>query len=192
MEIGGVRWFFFREENIVVLEARFIWCAVRNAESRCPSARLLILSDALALVRALCKGRSNKFTLLSVMRRIFASCVRAGFVLSFRRILSELNCSDKGSRVFDSDYDPSKSLLHDLAQRLTQSSLAQTSDQDCLSSSLMQLDVGEVDFTTSHIHVPAVSVQSPISSDVLCNCTGHVEAVSSHRSSVAGPGWIAI
>ena len=35
------------------------------------------------IVRALCKGRSTNFTSFSVMRRIFASGFRAGFVLSF-------------------------------------------------------------------------------------------------------------
>ena len=35
------------------------------------------------------------FTLLSVMRRFFASGFRAGFILSFRWILSELKYSDK-------------------------------------------------------------------------------------------------
>ena len=43
-----------------------------------PPGRFLILSDNLALVLALCKGRSNKFTLLSVLRRIFASSRRTG------------------------------------------------------------------------------------------------------------------
>ena len=64
------------------------------------------------------KDAQEKITLLSVMRRIFASGFRAGFVLSFRWIPPELNYSDKGcrlfdsgSRFFDSDYDPSKSLL---------------------------------------------------------------------------------
>ena len=33
------------------------------------------------------------------IRRIFASGFRAGFVLSFRWIPSELNCSDEGSRL---------------------------------------------------------------------------------------------
>ena len=49
----------------------------------------------------------------------------------------------------------------------------------------MHLDVGDVAFT-SHIHVPAVSFQSHVPSDVLSNCTGHAAAVSSQRSSVTG------
>ena len=64
---------------MIVLEARSILYAVSYAESRYPSGRLLILSDILALVLALCKGRSKHFTLLSVMRQIFASGFRAGF-----------------------------------------------------------------------------------------------------------------
>ena len=90
-----------------------------------------------------------------------------------------MNQSDKGSRFFDRDYDPSKSLLRYLAQRLTRSCPARTSDQDCSSPSLMRLDVGAVDLT-SHIHVPAVSVQSHAPSDDLSNCKGHAPAVSSH------------
>ena len=68
-----------REENVIVLEARSIWYAVRYAESNYRPGRLLILSDNLALVLALCKGRSTCFIFLSVMRRIFASGFRAGF-----------------------------------------------------------------------------------------------------------------
>ena len=111
------------------------------------------------------------------MRRIFESGFRAGFVLSFRWIPSELNYSDEESRFFDRDYDSSKSLLHVLAQRITRSSPVRTSDQDCVFPSVMHLDVGEVDFT-SHIHVPTVSVQSHVPSDVLSNCTRHAAAVS--------------
>ena len=73
---------FFREEYITVVEARSILYAVRYAESNYPPGRLLILSDNLALVLLLCKGRSKLFTLLSVMRRIFTSGFRA--VLSYR------------------------------------------------------------------------------------------------------------
>ena len=118
---------FSSEENIIVLEARSILHAVRHAESNYPSGRLLIFPSNLALVPALCKGHSF-FTLLSVMRRIFASGFRAGFVLSF-----------KGNRFFNRDYDPSKSLLHVRAQRIARSSPAQTNDQDSLSPSLKGL-----------------------------------------------------
>ena len=74
---------FFREENTIVLEARSILYAVRFAESSCPPGRLLILSDNLALVLVPCKGRSNMLSLLSVVRRIFAS----GFQATFRLIV---------------------------------------------------------------------------------------------------------
>ena len=50
---------FFREENIIVLEACSVSYAVRCAQRNYPTGRLLILSDNLALVLALCKGRSN-------------------------------------------------------------------------------------------------------------------------------------
>ena len=67
---------FCREENIIVFEARSVLYAVRYAESRYPLGRLLIFSDSLALVLALCKGRANTFTLLSVMRESF--CLASG------------------------------------------------------------------------------------------------------------------
>ena len=124
---------FSRDEHIIVLETRSTPHAVRSGESCCPPGRLLVLSENLALVLALCKGRSDDVPLLSVMRRIFASGFRAGFVLPFRWIRSELNYSDEGSRFFDCDHDPSESLLQVLAQRLPRFSPARTCDQDCLS-----------------------------------------------------------
>ena len=78
---------FFREGNIIILEARSILCGVRYPDSGYPPGRVLILSDNLALALALC------ISLLSVTRRIFASVFRAGFVLSFRWIPLD---SDKG------------------------------------------------------------------------------------------------
>ena len=89
----------FCEENSV-LETRYILYAVRYAESRYPPGRLLILSDNFALVLALCKGRSGLVFLVVQVET------------------SELNYSDKKRRFFDHDYDPSKSLLHLLAQRV--------------------------------------------------------------------------
>ena len=88
---------FWRDEDIIVLEERSILYVVRHAESRYRPRLFLILSDNLVLVLALCKERSNIFSLLSVMRRIFASGFRAGFVLSFKWILSELNYPKKKS-----------------------------------------------------------------------------------------------
>ena len=62
---------FFRQGNDIVLEARSILYAVRLAGNSCPLRRLLILSHNLALVLALCKGRSNIFTMHSVVRAVF-------------------------------------------------------------------------------------------------------------------------
>ena len=168
----------FLEENITILEARSILYAVRYAKS------LLIPPNNLAQVLTICKGRSTILTLLSVMRRIFASGFREGFVLSFSLIPSELNYSDKGSRFFDREYDPSKSLLHVLAQRL-RSSPSPTCDQDCYSPSLMDLDVGKVGLT-SHIHVPITGAQTCAQSDDLSFCAGHAAAISSPSSCVVG------
>ena len=63
-------------------EARSILYVVRYAEGRCSLVHLLLLSDNLALVLALCKRRSNMFT-------DFQSCVESlrlasGQVLSYR------------------------------------------------------------------------------------------------------------
>ena len=122
-------------------------------------------------------------TLLSVMRRIFASGFRAGSVLSFRWIPSEMNHADKCNRFFDRDYDPSKS-LHVPAQRSPRSSPARTIDQDSFSL-MMHPDVGDVDFT-SHFQVPAGSAQPHTPSDDLSSCTGHAAAVSTQWSSFTG------
>ena len=54
---------FLRNENIVVLGASL--CAVRYAEICYPPGRLLILSDNLTLVLALCKRSSTFYTAFS-------------------------------------------------------------------------------------------------------------------------------
>ena len=86
-----------------------------------------------------------------------------------------MNYSDKGSLFVDCDCDPSKSLLQVLAQRFTRSSPARTCDQDYVSPSKVHLDAGEDD-RTSHVHVPAVSVQSYAPSTCIYDCTGHAAA----------------
>ena len=88
---------------------------------------------------------------LQLEGRVVRTSLRCRVVLWFRWIPSELNCSDEGSRFFDRVCDPSKSLLHFLAQRLTRTSPARTSDQDCSSPSPMHLYGGQVDFRY-HIH----------------------------------------
>ena len=70
-----------------------------------------------------------------------------------------------------------------LAQRVTKSSPTQTCNQDCLSASLMHLDVGEVDLA-SHVHVPAVIVQSLAPSHDLSCCAGNAATVSSQIFSI--------
>ena len=52
-------------------------------------------------------------------------------------------------------------------------------------SSLVHLDDGEVDLTY-HIHVPATSVPSPVSSDVLSSCKGHAGADSPQKHPLLG------
>ena len=119
------------------------------------------------------------------MRRIFASGFRAGFVLSFRWIPFELNSSDKGSRFFDSVLTRANDFfmfLHIASHGLDRHWAC---DHDCLSPSLVHLDVGEVHLT-SHIHAPTVSVQSYAPSDDLSYCAEHAVVVSSQRFSGTG------
>ena len=59
---------FFREEIIIILDARSILYAVRHAENHYPPERFLILSGNLALVPVLCK-RNSMFS------HCFQSCV---------------------------------------------------------------------------------------------------------------------
>ena len=147
------------------------------------SGRFLIPSDNLALVLMLCKGRSTFF------KHCFPSWVESSRLASgqvlchiFWCIPSELTYFDLGSRFFDRDFDPSNSLLQIFCTPRT--SPVRIFDQDCLSPPMMHLDVGEIG-RTSHIHVPAVSVQSNAPSADL-SCTGHAAAVSSQGSSTVG------
>ena len=149
---------FFRDVNNIVLEVRSIMYAVRYAEGRYPSGRLLILSDSLALVLALCKRPSKKTCCFQSCVGSFASGFKTGLVLSFRSIPSELNYSDEGSRFFDCDNDSVKSLLHALAQRSARSSPSRK-NHDYPSHSRLHFDAGAVDHTP-HTHVPAVGIRS--------------------------------
>ena len=90
---------FFRDENIIVLEARSILYAVRYAESCCPPTIL-----------RWCWRSAKDVQLFFHIAFSHASYldVREGFVLSFKWIPSELNYFDNGNRFFDRDYDPSK------------------------------------------------------------------------------------
>ena len=100
---------WFRDENITVLAARSSFLSDKQ--------RVGIRDASQSFLKILhwcwrsAKDAQHFFTLLSVMRRIFASGFRAGFVLPFRWIRSELNCFDEGSRIIDRN----KSLLLVLA-----------------------------------------------------------------------------
>ena len=171
---------FFRVENTIVLEARSILYAVQYVESNYPLGRFLTFSDNPTLLLALCKGRPNTFTLLSVMRRIFVSGFATGFVLSFRLIPSIIPTREVVSLTVIMTRANHFFMIWHSAQ--TQSSPAQTCDRDCLSPSLTHLDAGTADLAT-HVRVAAVS---HVPSDDLSNYTGHAAAVSSQRSSVNG------
>ena len=103
---------FSREENIIILEARSILCAVRCAESKSSLGCLLITT-------------SHPFQSCIGSLRLVGVC----FVLSFRWIPSGVDPSDKRSRFFHRDHDPSKSHLHVIAQRLPRFPHAQTGDK---------------------------------------------------------------
>ena len=133
-----------------------------NAESDYPPGRFLIFSDNVAPVLALCKGRSTLFYTDFVIRRIFASGFGAGFVLSFKWTPSELNYSDKGSRFFDRDCDPSKF----------------PSSCSCTKFNTI--------FTDTDKRFSFTDASGP--SDYLPNFTGHAAAVSAHWPSVSETG----
>ena len=119
------------------------------------------------------------------MRRNFASGFRAGFVLLVRWIPSDLNYSGKGSRFLDPDHDPSKSLLHVIAQRLTRSVRASGIERE---GSLSHTDAGANQVHHgSHIHEPSASVQSTASSDDLSSLAGRAAALP---NGLAIPGWM--
>ena len=167
-EVGGVRWFLSRGKH--------------------HSSRSTFHPESCSMCRESSSAGTPPdfcfFTLPSVMRRTFASGFRAGFVLSFRWMPLELNSSDKARRFFDHDYEPSKSLPHVLAQRLTRSSPARTCDQD---SFLPHRCTWTLVKLTLHLTCTCPQrVSKQISSDVLCNGTGQAAPVSSQKSSVAG------
>ena len=147
------------KKNMVVLETRSILYAARYAGSRYLG-RLLILT----IFRWCWRSAKDAQICFAFSHASNLVWLQGSFVLSFRWIPSELKFSDKEGRSLDRDYDPSKSLLHVLAQRVTRSSLARANGQDWLSLSLTDLDVGAVD-VTSHVHVPTVIAQSYAPSD---------------------------
>ena len=176
MEIGGVRWFLPRRETSQSWEARSILYTVRYAESNYPLGPIL-LSHNLALVLALCKKRPNIFYIAFSHASHLCVWFQGWFCLMVQVDTVRIKSSDEESRFFDCDYDPSKSLLHVLAQRLTSTSPSRTSGQDCSSHSPMHQDGGQDDFR-SHIHVPIACVQSHAASDSLSTFTGYAAAVS--------------
>ena len=104
------------------------------------------------------------------------------FVSSFRWIPSELNYSDKRSRFFDRDYDPRNTSSFSCTAFDTVFSGTDMRPTLPFSPSQTYLDVDEVD-PASHVHVPAVIVESHAPSGDLSSFTRHAEAVSSQWSS---------
>ena len=99
-----------------------------------------------------------------------------GGIVSVRWIHPYLNSSDKGSRFFDRDYDPSKSQLPVPASRLPRFSRHRQTTNGVLLPPGCRWMLVKCE--------AAVSVQSHAPSDGLSNCTGHAAAVSPQCSSV--------
>ena len=141
-----------------------------NLLSCCPPGRLLILSDNLALVLMLCKGRSTCFYI--AFSHASNLCVRfQGRFCLFVQV--------------DTVSESTKSLLHCLAQRSTRSSPTRTNDRDCFSPSLM-CTWTLVKFTLHIESMRPQSAQSRAPPNDLSNCTGHAATASSQRTSVIG------
>ena len=101
--ISSFRWNV--REDILILEARSVLYAVRDAVQRvvAPS-RIVFLVDNLGLAFALEKGRSSQnFVLNSIIRKTFVLQVISGHRFYFRWIPSEVNYSDFGSRLFETN-----------------------------------------------------------------------------------------
>ena len=83
MEIGGIRCFLSRGKT-KFLQARSICHAFWYAESCYPPGRLLILSDNLALVLALCKRRSKHFYIVDSHASDLCVWFQGRFCLTFQ------------------------------------------------------------------------------------------------------------
>ena len=116
-----------------------------------------IFSDNLALVLALCKGRSKKHHIASSHASYLCVWPLGRFRLMFQADTVRIELFRHGKSFFDCENDASK--LFPVLAQLLRSSPSPTCDQNCFSPSLMDLDIGKADLT-SHTHVPAMSVQS--------------------------------
>ena len=118
-KLAGVRWFLPRGKHHISRSTFRLVCRPVMQRVEYPPGRILIVSDNLALVLALCKGRSTKFHIaFSHASNLCVWFPGQNLSLSFRWISSELNYSDKGSHFFECALcNSSKSLLHVLAQR---------------------------------------------------------------------------
>ncbi|CAK0795079.1 unnamed protein product, partial [Prorocentrum cordatum] len=109
------------EEGIIHLDARAALKGIeRLARSRHGhDARALFVGDNLALTLALGRSRSRDFKLLTLIRRAGSLALARGLRLVFRWVPSELNSSDKGSRLFDRDYDEKKDATWSMRSTMT-------------------------------------------------------------------------
>ncbi|MCH1571346.1 MAG: hypothetical protein L7S64_08375, partial [Longimicrobiales bacterium] len=105
-------WHF--SDGILHLEARALVVAVqRVAESAFgKNVCQLFLVDNMSVCLSFERARSRDYRLLCLIRRFSAYLLSRNIRASVRWVPSELNSADKGSRLADSDYDPSKELTY--------------------------------------------------------------------------------
>ena len=164
---------FVWDKDILLLETRFALRAVQYVSERHRNVRVPLLLDNLVLVVLLTKERSRHPSY--IRNRI--PCQRS-FV--FRWAPSEVNYSDRGSRFYDADFDPSKCLLIRLRvlqrQSINSHSLHQTPPSSLVSTTPCQ-------YTTTRL-VRSIDLgsaaETPVPSCAINHCV-------SYRSSM----WIA-
>lgn len=110
------RWDF--PGDILELEARALAKLVDRAGACEPvmKVRMLLLGDKMSVVLAFGRCRARAHGLLVQVRRCCAVALARGIRFHFRWIPSEFNSADLGRRIFDVNYDGSKSLVQMLSK----------------------------------------------------------------------------
>ena len=81
------------------------------------NSRLLILGDNLGMILSFSRCRAKSFDLLTQVRRFSACCLARNLKAFWRRIPSEFNTADEGSRAFQASLSPDKSIVGSLIAR---------------------------------------------------------------------------
>ena len=94
---------FRHKEPVHLLECRSILATMKHVarDSKKHGQRVLILNDNMGVVLAVMKGRCSSFSLLCLLRRIWAHSLASGVRLSVRWVASELNVADRDSRAWE-------------------------------------------------------------------------------------------